>query len=62
VRFEKALLMSQKLGDLLLQRRALRGLAASSRMQVLNHCHAACTLPAPFHASRTLYLCSAALT
>ena len=34
VRFEKALLMSQKLSDLLLQRRALRGLAASSRMQV----------------------------
>eukprot|EP00892_Ulva_mutabilis_P012268 jgi/Ulvmu1/9413/UM051_0041.1 len=32
VRFEKALLMSQKLMDRILQRRALRGMAASSRM------------------------------
>lgn len=34
VRFEKALLMSQKLMDRILQRRALRGMAASSRMVV----------------------------
>lgn len=33
VRFEKALLMSQKIADLVLQRRAMRGMAASSRMQ-----------------------------
>jgi tetratricopeptide (TPR) repeat protein len=33
VRFEKALLMSQKIGDVVLQRRATRGMAASSRMQ-----------------------------
>jgi tetratricopeptide (TPR) repeat protein len=33
VRFEKALLMSQKISNLVLQRRAMRGMAASSRMQ-----------------------------
>jgi tetratricopeptide (TPR) repeat protein len=33
VRFEKALLMSQKLGEKQLQRRATRGMAAASRMQ-----------------------------
>jgi tetratricopeptide (TPR) repeat protein len=33
VRFEKALLMSRKIGDMVLQRRALRGMAASARMQ-----------------------------
>lgn len=39
VRFEKALLMSQKLMDRILQRRALRGMAASSRMVVRLHWH-----------------------
>lgn len=34
VRFEKASLMSRKVGDLMLERRALRGMAASSRMVV----------------------------
>lgn len=33
VRFEKALLMSRNISDLVLQRRAMRGMAASSRMQ-----------------------------
>ena len=33
VRFEKALLMSRNVSDLVLQRRAMRGMAASSRMQ-----------------------------